>query len=208
MIHMYQSNAMKFSTALDPVFDSVTKVRLLRKLISAPAREWTGRELAKAAGVSTAQAARDLHDLSDAGIVEFEVHGRTFAWHLNHEFALYPQLFQLFQREARLRPDLIHELSLELRSEPIRRARLFGSVARGDERQDSDIDVFLEIRSAAERPKIEDAIARARDRVWKKFGNPLAPLIYTSSKMRRPPNPALMATIDQEGIDIPEVGDG
>lgn len=197
---------MKFATALDSVLDRVTKVRLLRKLLTAPSKRWTGRELAAASGVSTAQAARDLHSLSDAGIVEFDVHGRSFVWHLNLENALYPQLLHLFQREATLRADLIHELSLELRSEPIRRARLFGSVARGEERQDSDIDLFLEIENASGRPLIEDALNRARDRVWKKFGNPLAPLVYTASKARRPPNPALMAAIDQEGMDIPEVG--
>lgn len=198
---------MKFATALDSVLDHVTKVRLLRQLLKTPARRWTGRELAGAAGVSSAQAARDLHTMSDAGIVDFEVHGRSFVWHLNLENALYPQLFQLFQREASLRADLIHELSLELRSEPIRRARVFGSVARGEERQDSDIDLYLEIQSAAERPLIDEALARARDRVWKRFGNPLAALVYTAPKARRPPNPALMAAIDKDGLDIPKVGE-
>lgn len=199
---------MKFTTALDSVFDRASKVRLLRRLLSAPARRWTGRELARAAGVSPAQAARDLRSLSDAGIVEFEVQGRSFVWRLNVENALYPDLLLLFQREARLRRDLVHEISVIFRTAPIRRARLFGSVARGDEREDSDVDLFLEVERADQRPLIEDALARARERVWKKFGNPLAPLVYTASKASRPPNPALMAAIDRDGLEVADVGEG
>ena len=199
---------MKFATALDSVFDRVTKVRVLRRMLSAPARRWTGRELAGAAGVSTSQAARDLRSLSDAGVVEFEVQGRAFVWRLNDQSALYPELLLLFQREARLRSDLVREISVIFRTAPIRRARLFGSVARGDEGQDSDVDLYLEIKNAAQRPLIEDAVARARERVWKKFGNPLAPLVYTASKARRPPNRSLMTAIDQAGLEIPEVGEG
>lgn len=197
---------MRFATALDSVLDRVTKVRLLRRLLAAPARRWTGRELACAAGVSPSQAARDLRSLSDAGIVEFEVQGRSFVWRLNAENALYPELFQLFDREARLRTDLVHDISVIFRTAPIRRARLFGSVARGDEQQDSDVDLLLEVKSADERPLIEDALARARDRVWKKFGNPLAPLVFVGSRARRPRNAALAAAIDRDGVEIPDVG--
>ena len=199
---------MKFTTALDSVFDRLTKVRLLRRLLSAPTRRWTGRELAGAAGVSPAQAARDLHSLADAGIVDFEVQGRSFVWGLNVENALYPDLLLLFQREARLRGELVHDISVTFRTAPIRRARLFGSVARGEEEEDSDVDLFLEIERADQRPLIEDALARARERVWKKFGNPLAPLVYTASKARRPPNPALLAAIDRDGLEVSEAGNG
>jgi len=199
---------MKFATALDPILSSITKVHLLRKLFGAPLRQWTGRELASAAGVSTAQAARDLHDLSDAGIVNWDVHGRSFAWYLNRDNALFTELLQLFHHEADLRSELVHRMAVEFRSEPIERARIFGSVARGDERQDSDVDLFVEIKNTARRHEVEAALDRVRDRVWKEFGNPVAPLVYTAAKVKRPPNPALLATIEREGIEIPHTAEG
>ncbi len=50
---------MRFNAGLDPLLGSPTKLRLLRTLLPVPSRQWTGRELATAARVSTAQAARD-----------------------------------------------------------------------------------------------------------------------------------------------------
>lgn len=198
---------MKFATAIDSIFDRVTKVRLLRRLLIAPERRWTGRELAKAAGVSSAQAARDLHDFSDAGIVLYEVHGRSFVWRLNADNALYPALRQLFLQEAGLRDELLRELSMQLRSSAIRKARLFGSIARGDERPDSDVDVFIEVKNSSGRREIEEVLQKARDRIWKRFGNPLAPLVYTSSRAKQARNPGLMAGIAEDGLDVPGVGE-
>lgn len=196
---------MKFTTPLDSVFDRSTKVRLLRALLIAPGRQWTGRELARGAGISASQAARDLQGLSDAGVVAFNVVGRSFVWKLNLENPLYPVLSHLFEREASLRTDLLRELSLGLTVPQIRRARVFGSVARGEEREDSDIDVFVEAKGSAETPLIEEAIERTRERVWRKFGNPLAPLVYSGSRVRRPPNPALMTAIERDGLDVLDV---
>jgi predicted nucleotidyltransferase len=194
---------MNFATALDPILDSVTKLRVLRKLFVTPYRKWTGRELARAAGVSTAQTARDLRDLEDGAVVIRETHGRAYSWYLNRENALFPQLLQLFQHEANLRSELIHQIGAEFRSEPIERARIFGSVARGEEQSGSDIDLFVEVRTEAQRPRVDDALERIRARVWREFGSPISPLVYTESKLRRPPNPALIAAIDRDGIEVP-----
>jgi predicted nucleotidyltransferase len=193
---------MKLTSALDPVFSNSTKVRLLRTMFAAPERAWTGREVASSALVSTAQTARDLHGLSDVGLVEYDVRGKSYSWHLNRDHVLFAQLSQLFGLESSLKSELIRQVAQELRTGPIERARMFGSVARGEERSDSDIDLFLQVRNGVSKVQVEAAITRARDRVWKSFGNALSSLVYTFAESKSPPNPALMNVIDRDGIEI------
>jgi predicted nucleotidyltransferase len=193
---------MRIAAALDPVLSSRTRVRLLRTLFGNPTRRWTGRELAKAARVSTAQAARDLRELSDVGIVHWDAIGRSYSWELSRSHVLFDPLSSLFEFEANLKSELVRQISKELQSEPIRKAKLFGSVARGDERSDSDIDLFLEIENASQAPRVDNAVDRVRAQIWRTFGNAVVPLVYTSSKVKRPPNPKLLNAIEREGIDV------
>ncbi len=195
---------MKLTRALDHVLGSLTKLRLLRAMLSFQGRSWTGRELAGAARVSTAQAARALSDLADVGVVLREVRGRSYSWEVNPDHVLFAPLSALFHREAGLRTELMRQVTLALGSAPIEQARLFGSFARGDERSDSDVDLFLRIRTAAYGVRIADAIGRVRARIWTRFGNPVTALVYTNAEAKRPPNPGLMASIDREGIELSE----
>ena len=188
--------------ALDPALGSTTKVRLLRQLLRSPARQWTGRELARAAGVSTAQAARDLKDLLDVGVVGRQVHGRSFAWSWRQKHALSSGLASLFSLESDLRANLETEIARELLGLPIQRALLFGSVANGDERADSDVDIFVQVRSQSDKARVEDALEKVRERVWSRFGNPVSSLVYTSAEVARPRNPDLLREIEREGLPL------
>lgn len=185
---------------------SSTKLGLLRTLFASPSRSWTGRELAKAAGVSVAQAARDLRDLSETSLVTRTVVGKSYAWRLNSAHVLGPALADLFAHEAGLRSKLLHDLSEGLRSAKLERARLFGSIPRGDERADSDLDVYLEVPSSRDRPRAEEAIDKVRSRLWDRFGNPVSALIYTRAEASHPRNPALLRTIEEEGVDLLQGG--
>ncbi len=193
---------MKFKDGLDPLFGSPTKLRLLRTLLAAPGRRSTGRALAAQARVSTAQAARDLSDFLDVGLVLRDVQGKSYSWHLNEQHVLTSELSRLFDREAHLGDMLAHEVIRLMAGVPIRRVRLFGSVARGDERADSDVDLFLEVRTSGEKPAAVSVLEKVRERVWNRFGNPLTALVYTEAETRKPPNPSLLESIDREGIDL------
>lgn len=193
---------MKLVNALDPVLGSPTKVRLLRTLLGSGNRTWTGRELAGVARVSTAQAARDLRDLADVGIVLWEVKGKSYSWGTNPDHVLFGSLSGLFRGESNLRSELVRQIAVSFESAPIEHARLFGSFARGEERSDSDVDLFVEIKNASDRPRVEEAINRASRRIWTNFGNPVAALVYTTAESSRPANPELKASIDREGIEV------
>ena len=192
---------MKFRDALNPMLGSPTKLGLLRVLFASPRRSWTGRELAKAAGVSSAQTARDLRDLSETSLVTRTVVGRSYSWRLNSAHVLRPALADLFANEASLLSQLLHDLSEGLRPADLERARLFGSIPRGDERADSDVDLYLEVRGSKDRSRAEGAIDSVRSRLWDRFGNPVSALIYTRAEARHPRNPSLLRTIEEEGVD-------
>jgi predicted nucleotidyltransferase len=193
---------MRLERALDPILGSKTKLGLLRTMFAAPSRHWTGREVAGAARISTAQAARDLTELADVSLVLREVTGRSYSWSLNSAHILFPALSQIFAREADLRAEMVRQVADALGSVPFERARLFGSISRGDERADSDVDLFLQIRSPSERDRAGAAIDRVRSRIWSRFGNPVSALVYTRAEARRPPNPALMESIERGGIEV------
>jgi predicted nucleotidyltransferase len=193
---------MRLERALDPILGSKIKLGLLRTMFATPSRHWTGREVARAARTSTAQAARDLTELADVALVLREVTGRSYSWSLNSAHILFPALSQIFAREADLRAEIVRQVADALGPAPFERARLFGSVSRGDERADSDVDLFLQIRNPSERDRAEAAIDRVRSRVWSRFGNPVSALVYTRAEARRPPNPTLMESIEREGIEV------
>jgi predicted nucleotidyltransferase len=193
---------MRLTNALDPVLGSPTKVRLLRSLMESDRRGRTGRELARQALVSTAQSARDLKELAEVGIVDRAVSGRSYTWRLNEDHILYEPLRSLFSHEASLRVCLARTLSTELRSAPVAKARLFGSFARGDERSDSDVDLYIELRSPKDRERVQELVARLRDRVWSSFGNPVSALVYSREEARHPRNPELMVSIRRDSVEL------
>jgi predicted nucleotidyltransferase len=193
---------MRLTNALDPVLGSPTKIRLLRSILASDRRGRTGRELARQAQVSTAQSARDLNELAEVGIVGRTVSGRSYTWRLNEDHVLFEPLRTLFSREANLRTDLARALSRELRSSAVASARLFGSFARGDERSDSDIDLYIELRSPKDREQVQESVARLRDRIWSSFGNPISALVYSRDEARYPRNPELMVSIRRDGLDL------
>ena|SRR5271157_1345944 len=193
---------MKFGDGLDRLLDSPTKLRLLRKLLSAPERRWTGRELAGAARVSTAQAARDLRDFLDIGIVLREIQGKSYSWHVNDRHVFVPELSRLLSFEANLRAGLVREVAELIAHTPVHRALLFGSVARGDERADSDVDLFLVVGTPADRPSVLTALEKVRRRIWDRYGNPVSSLVYTEEEARKPANPAMVANVMREGLSV------
>ena len=203
---MYRIRYMRLERALNAILGSATKLGLLRTMYRSPDRRWTGRELARSAGVSTAQSARDLGELADTSLVLREVVGRSYSWQLNPSHVLFGALGELFAREAGLRSELLREVYEAIPPARPERVRLFGSLARGEGRDDSDVDLFLQVRRPAERGEAEEAVRRIRSRIWSRFGNPVSALVYTRAEVERPKNPNLLDSIERDGVDIPAEG--
>ena len=193
---------MRLSRGLDDVLASKAKLRLLRELSRDPPRDLTGRELARAADLSASRASIALEEMRRTGIVDRRLAGRAMLWYLCEEHVLHPELVRLFGTERSLIQRLVEDLRQRLRGLPVRSVRLFGSVARGTERPDSDIDLFVEVGSDRDRSMIREKVADLWLHGARVYGNPISAIVLTTAERKKPSNPKLIADIIREGIPV------
>jgi len=193
---------MRFRRPLTELLGSPIRVDLLRVLSRTRGEALSGRELARRVSASPSQVNQHLWSLESQGIVRSQTIGRVHAWSLSTEHALAESLRHLFELEPAIFDQLRARLEAVLRPLPIERAILFGSVARGDERPESDIDLFVVTRGKAEKEEVADALGRASQEFTLRFGNPLSNLILTHAEVERGSNPELLASIEREGLRL------
>lgn len=193
---------MRFEDSLNRLFASGGHLAVLRALWKNRGQGLTGREVAKAAKLSSAQTARILRALQDEGIALSQSAGPSFVWRWNESHLWAPRLVVLFNVEVAVRNELVSDLRVAFRGLPVKDARLFGSIARGDERVDSDIDLFVETRDFRAAQKVREALNERSPRFWAKYGNPVSPLILTTQELRNSPNRKRIETIREKGIGI------
>jgi predicted nucleotidyltransferase/biotin operon repressor len=193
---------MRFHRPLTELLGSPIRVDLLRVLAQARGDLLSGRELARRVSASPSQVNEHLRSLAAQGVVRSQTLGRVHGWSLSTEHALADSLRQLFEVEPALLNELRTKLEATLRPLPVERAILFGSVARGEERPESDIDLFIETRGTTEKEQVADALSRASQKFALRFGNPLSNLILTRAEVGRGSNRELLVSIEQEGLRL------
>jgi len=202
IVLMYDISNMRFHNGLEDLLGNGVRLRILRVLASETGHGFTGRDLARRCNVSASQAITALRTLEESGIVFRQVVGRSHMWTLaaDHEWAKPVQV--VFADEAAALERLMSELKRVLVKLPAKRAWLFGSIARGDERPTSDVDIFIEVKNHADRQTVLDKMSSVSGDFALRFGNPVSTLVWSSQEMRQPPNPQLLATVQSEGLPI------
>jgi predicted nucleotidyltransferase len=175
---------MRFHNLAETLLTSPARVAVLKTLLKAPGREWTGREMARASGVSAPQAMEALYRLYDEALVRQRRTGRVSLWALEERHFLAERLRPLVDVDARSMQALRAALEAGLKGSGAIEAVLFGSVARGDEDPNSDVDIVVVFpdkrRAAAWTDRLRDLEAE----ILARFGNPVQALVYTTQQIR------------------------
>lgn len=99
------------------------------------------REIARVIGKSPGTVSRELDRLADAGILLRRPIGNLVQYQANGRCPIYEELRSILKKTAGLADVL--RTALEALAGSIRVAFVYGSVARGDERSGSDLDIMV-----------------------------------------------------------------
>ena len=174
---------MRFSKSLDDILKHQSNIKILRFLVNSRA-ELSGREISRQVGLSHPQCHKTLKELSLQGIVSFRKIGRSLVYKLNDEHYIVTNLlFPLFKQEKLLLRHLAKKLTDALKT-PITSVILFGSIAKGTEKPDSDIDLIVITPDKKSYKKARSNLREAEVSTTRKFGNRVSTMLLTASDFR------------------------
>ncbi len=99
------------------------------------------RQIVRASGYGLGPVQRELRLLTEAGIIRRTVSGRQVYFQANPDSAVFPELKSLIVKTSGVGDELRKALSTI--AGRIKTAFLYGSIARGEEKQRSDIDLLI-----------------------------------------------------------------
>lgn len=99
------------------------------------------RQLARTAGVGLGALQRELKQLSDAGVIRRRMQGRQVYFQANPDCPIFPDIKNLVRKTSGV-ADVLRS-ALDPLADRIQVALIYGSIARGEERRQSDVDILV-----------------------------------------------------------------
>jgi predicted nucleotidyltransferase len=194
---------MIFNKVLNLVFSSNSHIGVLRAMQHHKVGI-TGREIARLSGLSPKTTLRALTELEDVRIVKRVIGGRDHHFTLNREnYLIKNGIIPLLQIENNFLPELFSLLKSKL-SKYCASIILFGSVARNEEKIESDLDICFVIQNKKSQKIIIPIVHELQNRVYAEYGASLAPVYFTLTEFskRATKNLPPVNNIIKEGILI------
>lgn len=131
----------KRSTGLAETLFSDYRRRILALLLLRPDEHFHVREISRLTGVPAGSMHRELKLITDAGLLSRHLAGNQVRYQANRDCPIFHELAGIFRKTCGL-SDIIRSALLPL-SPSIKAAFIFGSVAKGEEKATSDVDVCV-----------------------------------------------------------------
>jgi len=196
---------MRRKSLIDALMPAVRQ-RILGVTLGNPERWWYLSEIADALDTSPSSLQRELDSLAAAAILLMRRDGRRTYYRANENSAIYQELRGIVRKTMGI-PQEIRALLAPI-DRKISLALLYGSVARGEERADSDVDLLI-VADDLTLEEVYRRLAPAEKRLRRKVN----PTLYTPSEFRRrraSKNPFLEHVLSGDHIiltgDIDDVG--
>ncbi len=194
---------MQFQTSLEEIIGSKAKIKILKYLFGNQA-SMSENELARIVKVSTMTINRLMKELREVNFVSMERVGNANVWSVNKESYAYAVLSKIMDDISRIPVPLDHLKVTISRNMPrtlARRVVLYGSVSRGESRANSDIDLFIVVKSEKEVEKIQLYLDKLSNACLSLYGNRLSPYVLTEIQSRKRKTLAVFKEINK-GIQI------
>lgn len=124
---------------LKEILSSETRAEIFRILFGLSERELHVREIQRRAGFGVHAVRQELQKLEDLDLVSARRDGNRLYFRANRGHPLFPEIHRLVLKTIGL-TDVLREALKDL---PIRCAFVFGSIASGEAKAESDVDLFV-----------------------------------------------------------------
>lgn len=186
----------KRTAGLADALFTATQQRVLTLLFGQPDRSFIQQDLIERAAGGSGAIRRELARLVESGLVTSTVVGRQKHFQANHAAPIFHELRGIVMKTVALTDPL--RAALRPLAKRIDLALVYGSVARGEDRAQSDIDLLV----VADGLPLEELFARLAP-VEKKLGRTISPTLYTRAdfeRRRRNGNPFLKKVLAGEHL--------
>lgn len=161
----------------DALFPRVRQ-RVLALLYGHPDRSFYANEIIGWVDAGSGAVQRELARLTDAGLLTVSRIGRQTHYQANEEAPIFAELRGIVLKTSGLRDEL--RAALEQFEQKIRAAFVFGSVAKGEDDAESDVDLMV-ISDELTYADLFEAVEAASARI----ARPVNPKIYTTADLAR-----------------------
>lgn len=154
-----------------------TQQQILRLLFGQPDKSFYSKELVDRAGIGTGTVLRELEKLSAADLITVKKIGNQKHYQANPSSPVFEELKGIVRKTFGL-ADLLR-LALDQHKDKIKAAFIYGSIAKGSDTAESDIDLML-ISDQATYPDLLVSFSELENQL----GRQINPTIYTGEEFR------------------------
>ncbi|MBU4467590.1 MAG: nucleotidyltransferase domain-containing protein [Candidatus Omnitrophica bacterium] len=194
---------MEFNASLIDILNSKTKLKIVKFLLTHEA-SMSEREIASVLKVSHMSINRTMQELSEVNFVNFITIGKAHLWKVNRKSYAFKMLSEFIEGVSRIKDPLDDLKNIILKSTPkalVKKVVLFGSVAKGAGKLDSDIDVFFLVKDNKDKEKLGFALEKLSNACLETYGNRLSPYILTEQETKKKARQKFLSEINK-GIKI------
>lgn len=185
------------------MINSAAKINIIKHLMKyeTPMSE---REIASVIQMPHTSVNRTLKELALYNLVSYSVAGSTHLWKLNKKSYGYAALSPCINTIYALKSPLENLKILILKGLPpalVKRVVLYGSVAKGTEEPNSDIDLFILVANEMLKKKVRNIVDELSNKCLDAYGNRLEAYILTEKERDHKKDLGVLHEVDK-GIQI------
>lgn len=197
---------MRFHIAIKDILSSPVRLKVARFLLTheAPMSE---REIASILKISHMSINRAMAELAEVNFVHYKAIGKAHVWTVNQKSFAYQSINRIVNAIDSCPLPLTELKKLILKYLPQNKAAhlfLFGSIAKGEEKADSDVDLLIVVKTDKDKDRIEPLLDRLSSYCLDIFGNRLSPYLLSEKEWKSRKSLEVIKEA-QKGIDLYDI---
>ncbi len=177
---------MRFHSAIKDILSSPVRLKVARFLLTheAPMSE---REIASILKISHMSINRAMAELAEIHFVYYKTIGKAHVWTVNQKSFSYRAIQRIVYAIDSSPSPLTELRKLILKYLPQNKTVhlfLFGSIAKGEEKADSDIDLLIVVKTDKDKDRVEPLLDQLSSSCLDIFGNRLSPYLLSEKEWK------------------------